>query len=459
MIDAANTQDHPSMSANQDFSDIMAQAVEGSGTGIWERNSVTGEIRYSASWKAILGYGPDELTSCIEDAYTRIHPEDLGYVQAAIQRHFHGEAPQYEAEHRIRCKDGSYKWVLSRGKVIARTETGRPLRMVGTTTDVTATRTLAAQLQQTNALITNLTNEIPGLVFQYRQSPTGESCFPFASERIRDIYELAPGDVAASAAPVLLRIHPRDQETYRAALDHSAATMAPWRVEFRVRLPVRGLRWRELSAHPTREPDGTILWHGLITDITDRKSVEHRLRELARIDDLTKVPNRGYFRDRMAASLARMKAGGAGDSAILMIDIDHFKSINDTHGHNIGDLVLRDFAAALTSELRKTDFAGRLGGEEFGVLLAESGLTEALIFAERLRKKVAKLNVQIDGVTIMFTISIGVAVMTAADKDTDAPLARADIALYNAKKTGRNRIGTANPGPPPRPAITPEAHA
>ncbi|WP_326494500.1 MULTISPECIES: PAS domain-containing protein [Achromobacter] len=98
----------------------LSLAIAGSGTGVWDRNVVTGEITYSPGWKALLGYGESELSTRIEDAYTRLHPDDLGYVRAAMQDHFDGKTDSYEVEHRIRCKDGSYKWICSRGKVISR---------------------------------------------------------------------------------------------------------------------------------------------------------------------------------------------------------------------------------------------------------------------------------------------------------------------------------------------------
>jgi PAS domain S-box-containing protein len=128
-----------------DFSDIWPLAVEVSGTGIWDRNVVTGEIRYSANWFRILGYDDAPQSNPIEVAYTRVHPDDLEYVKAAMQAHFEGKTESYEVEHRLRCKDGSYKWILSRGKVVSRDADGNALRMAGTTTDITKTRDLEAR--------------------------------------------------------------------------------------------------------------------------------------------------------------------------------------------------------------------------------------------------------------------------------------------------------------------------
>jgi PAS domain S-box-containing protein len=193
----------------QSFPDIMELAIEGSGIGLWDRNIETGEIHYSSSWNAILGYDASELSTDIQASYARVHPDDLAYVQQTIQDHFDRVTEKYEVEHRLRCKDGSYKWVLSRGRVVQRDAAGKALRMVGTTTDITSTRVLAEKLQGSIDLLVNLTNEMPGLVFQYKKLPDGHGCFPYASSRIGEIYEVAPEQVAGSDMPALQRIHPK----------------------------------------------------------------------------------------------------------------------------------------------------------------------------------------------------------------------------------------------------------
>ena len=143
----------------------IALAVEGSGTGIWDRNVVTGEMHYSAGWKAILGYPDVEISHHINDSYTRVHPDDLAFVQAAMQAHFDRKTESYAVEHRILCMDGSYKWISSRGKVVSRDADGKALRMLGTTTDISEMRALSERLQQSVDLIACLTNEVPGLVY------------------------------------------------------------------------------------------------------------------------------------------------------------------------------------------------------------------------------------------------------------------------------------------------------
>lgn len=418
-------------------------AIAGSGTGIWDRNVVTGEIRYSAGWKAIIGYDEDELTTRIEDAYLRLHPDDLAYVQAAMQDHFEGRTESYEVEHRIRCKDGRYKWICSRGKVTSRDSEGRALRMVGTTTDINSIREMAERLRETVSLVTNLTNEVPGLVFQCSRQPDGRMAFPYVSAGIADIYELAPETVDRNAACIEALIHPDDIEIYRASFVQSAASLAPWHLEYRVCLPVQGLRWRQGDAKPRRLPDGATVWHGFITDITERKRIESELQELATTDGLTRLANRRHFMSCLEAHFAYLRRTNGLPAAILMFDLDHFKAINDRWGHAVGDEALRHFAGILRMELRTADMAGRLGGEEFAALLTLSDQEGACVVGQRIQRRLASQLLAHGQETIPLTVSIGVTELRMEDPDSEAALSRSDQALYRAKKNGRNRIECA----------------
>ncbi|QGZ59574.1 sensor domain-containing diguanylate cyclase [Paraburkholderia acidiphila] len=421
---------------------LLAHAIEGSGTGIWDRDVVTGEIRYSVGWKAILGYSGHELTSRIEDSYGRLHPEDAEYVKAAMQAHFEGRTPTYEVEHRIRCKDGRYKWICSRGKVMSRDANGRALRMIGTTTDITSMREMAERLRESAALVTNLTNEVPGLVFQRRQVSGGRALFSYASAGIAEIFELAPEQAAHDPACIDALIHPDDRDAWRDSFEQSAANLTPWHLEFRVLLPQQGLRWRQGDARPQRLADGTTVWHGFITEATERKRIEAELQEFASTDGLTRLANRRHFMARVEAQLAQVRRGGA-SAAVMMCDLDHFKSINDRWGHAIGDDVLRHFAEILRTQLRAGDLAGRIGGEEFAILLAATDLEGAHSVAQRIQERFAAQPLAVVGDVVALTVSIGITLMNAADMSAEAALTRSDFALYRAKKGGRNRIECA----------------
>ncbi|RQH02135.1 diguanylate cyclase [Paraburkholderia dinghuensis] len=422
---------------------LLTLAIAGSGTGIWDRDVVTGEIQYSTGWKAILGYTDDELTNRIEDSYKRLHPDDVDYVKAAMQAHFEGRTESYEVEHRIRCKDGRYKWICSRGKVMSRDDEGRALRMVGTTTDITSMREMAERLRESANLVTNLTNEVPGLVFQCRRSPDGRLSFPYASAGIAEIYELTPEAVSQDGSCIDALIHPDDLDAWHASFTHSAAYLQPWHLEYRVQLPTQGLRWRQGDAKPQRLANGVTVWHGFITDVTERKRIEAELHEFATTDGLTLLSNRRHFMSRLEAQLAQLRRAGGAQSAVLMCDLDHFKSINDCWGHAIGDQALRHFADILRTNLRAGDVAGRIGGEEFAVLIGAASVEGARVVAQRIQRHVAEQPLTSNAGPVALTVSIGITEMTAEDANAEAALSRSDFALYRAKKNGRNRIECA----------------
>ncbi|MFZ6047024.1 diguanylate cyclase [Pseudomonas sp. CR3202] len=418
----------------------MALAIAGSGTGIWDRNVTTGEIHYSTGWKAMLGYAEHEVGNRIEESYTRVHPADLDYVRATIQAHFERRTEAYEVEHRIRCRDGNYKWVCSRGKVVERDGAGNPLRMIGTTTDITAMRSMSEQVQQTATLLTDLTDEIPGMVFQFRRDPDGHSYFAYASAGVRDICGLTPEQLKADARVMQTIVHPDDLLLFLESLEASARSLAPWHLEFRVQLPGQGISWRQGEAQPRRLDDGSVLWHGFITDITERKQIEAELQVFATTDSLTQLANRRHFMQQLEAELGRVQRSAGHRGAILMFDLDHFKAINDRWGHSVGDQSLRHFAAILGKQLRKTDAAGRMGGEEFAVILSDADIDEAVTFARRIQQELCGAPVVHGDERIPLAISVGISTLDAHDASAESALSRSDIALYRAKRAGRNRI-------------------
>ncbi|MWV15193.1 diguanylate cyclase [Pseudomonas sp. L-22-4S-12] len=418
----------------------MALAIDGSATGIWDRNVATGEIHYSSGWRALLGYAEHEIGNRIEESYTRVHPADLDYVQASIQAHLEQRTEAYEVEHRLRCRDGSYKWVCSRGKVVERDSAGKPLRMIGTTTDITAMRALSEQVQQTAALMTDLTNEIPGMVFQYRRQADGRSFLTYASAGVLDIYGLTAQQLADDPQALLAIIHPDDLPLYLASFEASAQQLAPWHLEYRVQLPGREVSWRQGDARPRQLEDGSVLWHGFITDITERKQIEAELQVFATTDFLTQLANRRHFMQQLEAELARVQRSAGHRATILMFDLDHFKAINDRWGHSVGDQALRHFAAILSAQLRKTDAAGRMGGEEFAVVLSEADLDQAMSFARRIQDELANAPLAHGAEQIPLAVSVGITAISASDISPGTALSRSDMALYGAKRGGRNRI-------------------
>jgi len=154
---------------------------------------------------------------------------------------------------------------------------------------------------------------------------------------------------------------------------------------------------------------------------------------------LTRIYNRRAFFDKARQEVARTVRYRK-KLAVLMLDIDHFKAINDNYGHQGGDEILQIFAEVAGKPLRASDFMGRVGGEEFAIVLPETDLQRALKIAERIRSRVAEIEIPIGQQQVQTTVSIGVAELAFAEKDLQAALNRADQALYRAKEQGRNRV-------------------
>jgi diguanylate cyclase (GGDEF)-like protein len=174
-------------------------------------------------------------------------------------------------------------------------------------------------------------------------------------------------------------------------------------------------------------------------EVTRRRQLEAKLRRLATIDELTGTLNRRQFFELGQRALARVSESKQ-DFALLLIDIDHFKMINDRYGHPAGDAALKHMAGHLRTGLRGTDLIGRLGGEEFGIVLPATPTDAALRVAERLRTSIAKTPLEHGSNRFGMTISIGVAMARDAERSLELIIARADSQLYRAKESGRNRV-------------------
>ena len=213
-----------------------------------------------------------------------------------------------------------------------------------------------------------------------------------------------------------------------------------------VRAPGRGLVWINVSATPVWR-DGVLQEvYASFEDITARVELAERLRTQACTDFLTGISNRRVFMEALASEHLRLQRHGGRPGSLVILDLDHFKRINDRHGHTVGDLVLQHVTRLMQTEIRCTDVFGRYGGEEFALLLPETGIPEAENLARRLCDCVAATALDHDGHQIRVTVSIGVTALLGSDLTVEAALVRADRALYLAKRIGRNRVETLAPG-------------
>lgn len=201
--------------------------------------------------------------------------------------------------------------------------------------------------------------------------------------------------------------------------------------------------WLDLNIYPLRDAGGTLIYYAAIErDITEIKRYENELKEQATVDPLTGVLNRRGFSER-AESLLRRSVDARVEAAVMIVDIDHFKRVNDNHGHEAGDSVLRELGTLLRETVRDDDIVGRLGGEEFAIVLGETTPRDALLVAEKLRERTERHPFVTRRGTIQCTVSIGLATTERSWSRLSDILQQADRALYEAKEKGRNCVRQA----------------
>ncbi|APW45829.1 sensor domain-containing diguanylate cyclase [Rhodoferax antarcticus] len=260
---------------------------------------------------------------------------------------------------------------------------------------------------------------------------------------------MAPEVLMADYTLLFRMVHPEDRAGLITVFQDAISKRQDYDHEFRLTTDTGEQRWLKTTATSValqNNPDVTHL-SGFLFDITENKTRQLQLKQMAYQDPLTQADNRRIFMEKLKNELARVERYGE-EAALLMLDIDFFKRVNDTYGHVVGDTVLKHLVAVLYEGLRGVDSLGRLGGEEFAVLLPGTSHEAAVQLAERLRLAVQASPALQAGQTVPFTISLGVASITADVTDVKTALHLADKAMYRAKQTGRNRVCTADEAPP-----------
>ncbi|MHB1173750.1 MAG: EAL domain-containing protein [Sulfuriferula sp.] len=283
-----------------------------------------------------------------------------------------------------------------------------------------------------------IASRVPGVVYQYKQFCDGRSCFPFASEAFHQIFRIHPEAVREDASQVWTLLHPDDLGVVAGSIHESARDLTPWHQEFRVQFDDGTIRWLYSNAVPQREADESVLWHGFISDITERKQTEEHIQWLAHFDLLTGLPNRPLLNDRIKSAISMAQRNHT-QLAVLFLDLDHFKNVNDTLGHHAGDQLLIEVANRLQQVVRDEDTVSRLGGDEFVLLLPGTDAKGAAHVAGKLLQAVAQ-SYQIEQHELTVTPSIGVALYPGDGEDFEILCRRADIAMYRAKRDGRNNF-------------------
>lgn len=296
--------------------------------------------------------------------------------------------------------------------------------------DLTAEREREAQAG-------DLANALPGAIFQAEFHPDGVLRAGYFSSAAAELFGL-PVDADLTASSVLTPLmNLKGWARVRRSLRRSGRHGTVWEGELEIG-PASARRWLLGRAQPRRRADGTMVFNGVLLDITERKILEAELQRAAMHDPLTGAWNRRRFQQALAEAEARLERYGR-PYVLALIDIDHFKRFNDTHGHQAGDDALRLVASTLSGRLRRSDALARWGGEEFALLLPETELAAAGQVLDTLRQAVASQRMDCGN---SITVSIGAA-QGRGGEDAYALLQRTDAALYRAKDAGRNRVELA----------------
>ena len=344
-------------------------------------------------------------------------------------------------ETRIRCKSGEEKIINWHSQALF-DSAGAIIGFCAIGQDVTARRHAEAALEDREQQLTTLLTNLPGMAYRCLHDPqwtmkfVSNGCLGltgYHAEELIDNSLVAFGDL----------IHPDDAELIWQATQAREETGFSY--EYRIRHRDGEYLW-VWERGSVVEYGGASMLEGIILDVSERKRMEQELKILASHDSLTGLLNRHELMKRMDQDLSRASRYQQALS-ILLLDVDHFKPINDNHGHQVGDHVLRQLGALLLENIREVDYAGRYGGEELLIVLPELEYTEACEMAERLRQLIEKQDHfpdDYEGKHRQVTVSIGIASFPQHGMDTQQLFNAADKAMYSAKKQGRNRIQLAS---------------
>lgn len=425
----------------------LAAVIEGGRIGTWEWNVQTGETVFNDRWAEMLGYSLADLMPLSIRTLERLtHPEDYQAARALLARHFSGEDDSFVTQSRMRHKDGHWVWVSSRGRVTTWTADGKPLRMLGTHIDVSAFEatkaTLREQADYTQAVLDNIVDGIvtidrAGTIVSF--NPSAERIFGYHSAEI----------VGHNVKTLMPSPHREAHDGYLQSYQATGESRI-----IGVGRELRGLR-KDGSLFPIELAvsevmrEGRPMFVGLVRDITQRKAAEREIERLAFYDPLTGLPNRRLLLDRLQHALSR-SGRSAQFGALMFIDLDNFKNLNDTAGHGIGDELLKQVAQRLSTCLREGDTVARLGGDEFVVILEgvhevrETAANQVETVVENIHSALMQ-PYRLGDREHRTTTSIGVTLFRGRDHSVDDLLQRADLAMYQAKSSGRNTFRFFDP--------------
>jgi len=365
-----------------------------------------------------------------------LHPDDFDRCIEIYVSHFNARQ-SFQMEYRLRGHDGEYRWFIDVGRPRFDGQ-GEFGGYIGMLTDISQRKAIEVELIENKQRLT----EAQQIAHLGSWDWNVVDDHVIWSDEAAEIYVPDNKSVTPSFEGFKSSLHPDDFDMVMGAIKATFDQDAAYDIQHRVVSKLKGVRYVHARGKVFRNADGkAIRLVGTAQDITERKTLENLLMRQAHHDYLTGLSNRGYFMEQGELELSRA-IRYENPLSIFMIDIDFFKQVNDSHGHKVGDIVLKNLAEVCRQTLRDVDIVGRLGGEEFAILLPETDKDEAAEVAERLREAIAtsKVPLSTGGLPLHFTVSIGVASLASKGDNLDVLLNMADKALYEAKNSGRNRV-------------------
>jgi diguanylate cyclase (GGDEF)-like protein/PAS domain S-box-containing protein len=405
-------------------------ALESAGDGLMDWNLNDGTVFYSDRWKQMLGCTSADIGTHFGEWETRIHPEDRALIWETMQAHFCQHSASYACEYRMKCQDGSWKCVLARGMAINHDASGKAQRMLIIHTDITERRRATEQLQ------------LAANVFIYAREGIMVTTADGTIVDVNEAFSRITGyhhDEVIGRNPRLLKSHRQTPEFY-VAMWRTLIEEGQWIGEIWNRRKNGEIYAQMQTISAVRNPQGVTLHYvSLFSDITAVKEYQNRLEHIAHYDALTSLPNRVLLAYRLEQAMAQAKRRQE-PLAVVYLDLDGFKAINDNYGHEAGDYLLKAVAGRMKQNLRECDTLARLGGDEFVAVLVDlEQETCSLPMLTRLLQSAAQ-PVQFNGALLRVSASIGVTFYPQEDDiNADHLLRQADQAMYHAKLAGKNR--------------------
>ncbi len=425
----------------------LRNLIESTNAGTWEWNVRTGEVRVNARWAAIIGWTTDELGDIRYQFRTGIaHPDELEETRRLLRDHFAGHSEAYVAEVRLRHRDGHWIWVEDRGRLITRTADGRPEWVFGIQIDITQRRQrdeallrVSEELAQEHELLRVTLQSIGDAVVTTDAGGTVTWLNPVAERLTGWLTSLAKGRPLTQVFNIV------DEDTRAATENLVASCLAQGRsvglgsqtllisrdgAEFGI----------EHSAAPIRNAAGEILGVVLVfRDVSEQRRMSGEMSYRATHDALTGLINRAEFEARLLRLLSKAHDEQSAH-ALLYIDLDQFKLVNDACGHTIGDVMLQQVGKLLGETVRSRDTLARLGGDEFAIILEHCTVEQASGVAQNICDRMDDFRFVHDDRRFRVGTSIGLVPIDTRWAGTSAILQAADTSCYAAKEAGRNRV-------------------